>query len=218
MTIRTAPFAAVLIGLALITGCSSTIDRQPGNAAPAGSPSVPGTSPVTGVTTASPSPSTAGTATSPAAKASGRCHTNQLHGEIDLIFPAGQAGSEQDAMLGLTNTGPACTMFGYVGLQLVDANGTARTTKVVRSDNGGQSPATHFTLQHGQTAWTTIGWNYLPNPDEENSQPLCGGKVHHAQITPPDETARLTVSAEFGTVCSHGTIYVRPMSLTRPKP
>jgi hypothetical protein len=84
---------------------------------------------------------------------------------------------------------------------------------VVRTDS-----ANRFTLQHGQIAWALIAWGYLPDPDEENSEPLCGGKPSQVQIIPPDETTHLTVDAELGTLCHHGTIYVGPMSLQRPQP
>jgi hypothetical protein len=214
---RLTVLTGTLLGLALAAGCTSTADRQPGNAAPAGSPSA----------SASPLPSQSGVASpsamaSPtktgAVQASERCHTRQLRAEVDLIFPAGEAGSEQDAMLGLTNNGAACTMYGYVGMRLLDANGQARPTKVIRSDNGGKNPPRRFTLQHGQTAWSHIGWTFQPNPDEEATEPLCGGRISRAQVTPPDESERLTVGTEFGTICSHGTIFVLPMSLTRPQP
>jgi hypothetical protein len=121
-------------------------------------------------------------------------------------------------MLGMTNNGTACTMDGYVGIQLLDGNGQPRTTRVVRSDNLGKNVARPFTLQHGQTAWSLIAWKYMPDADEADSQPVCGGKVFQEQITPPDETARLTIATVLGTVCDHGTIYVQPMSLTRPQP
>jgi hypothetical protein len=215
---RITPLAIAVLGLALAAGCSSKIEKQAGNAAPAGSATSP-TAPTAGTSATATVPSGAtGAPSTPPAEASGRCHTNQLRAEVDLIFPAGHAGSEQDAMLGLTNNGATCSMYGYVGMQLLDQNSQPRSTKVIRTDNGGKNRPTHFTLQHGQTAWAVIAWTFQPNSNEEGSDPMCGGRVGQTQITPPDETEHLTVASEFGTVCNHGTIYARPMSLTRPQP
>src|SRR4051794_35429439 len=47
----------------------------------------------------------AGASAGPAGnQAPDRCHAGGLRGELELFSPPGQAGSEQDAGLGLTNT------------------------------------------------------------------------------------------------------------------
>lgn len=144
----------------------------------------------------------------------GRCHTAGLRGELHLFSWPGQAGSEQDAELGLTNTsGQPCVVYGYPGLQLFGADGRSHPTTVDRATT---KPPTAVTLAPGATAWSLIAWSFMPSGDEANSSPLCGGKMTQLKVIPPDETTQLTVSAGIGTVCDHGKLWTGAMRSDRP--
>jgi hypothetical protein len=126
-TMRGVRLAAAGLSLALAAGCTSGPQRQPGVAAPAGqaspSASEPGGSP-TSSSSASPDPGPTGV------NAPGHVPGRPAHGDIEQYERPGQAGASQLARLGLTNVGARCTMSGYVGLQLLAANGQPRETGV----------------------------------------------------------------------------------------
>jgi hypothetical protein len=212
---RTTTLVVAVLGLAMVSGCTPGVQRRDGDAAPAGSPGR-----TTLAATGTPGASSPGTApqTTPqqTVEAVGRCRTSNLRGAIEPFTREGHAGAEQSARLGLTNTGSTpCDTVGYPGIQLLDANGQPRPTKVFHPQSATQPG--RITLAPGQTAWTEIVWVFTPNPDEENSSPLCGPKPVAALVTPPDETASLRITASFGTVCRHGEVAVFPLSLTRPQ-
>jgi hypothetical protein len=141
-----------------------------------------------------------------------RCHTVNLHPSFTPYVPAGQAGSEHDARLGLTNAGDrSCVIDGYPGMQLIGADGKPRSTSVQRGT--AHQPVT---LKPGATAWLMIEWRHNPLPDEENTVPLCGGTMTHLKVIPPNESTQLTVAAPIGTVCSHGEISADAFQATPP--
>jgi len=201
--------AAAGLSLALVAGCTSGPQRQPGVAAPAGqaspSASEPGGSP-TSSSSASPDPGPTGV------NAPGQCRADQLTGDIEQYERPGQAGASQLARLGLTNVGARCTMSGYVGLQLLAANGQPRETGVTHV--GG--PAELVTLDPGRTAWALIVWMFTPSPDEEDTVPLCGPRPTAALVTPPGASGTVRITEDFGTVCRHGAVDTNAVSLTRP--
>jgi hypothetical protein len=223
-------------GVALVSALAACGDSTPAPAAPkAGAPkpgvttSVPpqpgnggGTDGIgTGTDTGNGAGTGAGTGTggtgggAPAGdQKPGRCHTAGLRGELHLFSWPGEAGSGQDAELGLTNTsGRPCVVYGYPGLHLFDANGRSHPTTVERVTT---KPPTSVMLAPGATAWSLIVWRYMPNGDEENSNPLCGGKMTQLKVIPPDETTQLTVSVGSSTVCDHGKLWTGPMRADQP--
>jgi hypothetical protein len=157
-----------------------------------------------------------GDATAPGGKPKpDRCHTANLRGTLHQFDYPGHAGSEQDAELGLTNTGSRpCTIYGFPGLQLVGADGREHRTSVLRD---AKTPAQKVTLAPGATAWAFVAWRFLPaQADEQDTEPLCGGKVSQLKVIAPDESTQLTVADKIGTVCDHGQIFARPFQATKP--
>jgi hypothetical protein len=147
-------------------------------------------------------------------QAADRCHAGNLSGELHLFTPPGQAGSEQDAELGLTNTtNRPCVVYGYPGLQLIGADGRAKLTNAVR--NTGKPPQ-NVTLRPGATAWSLLAWRFTPAADEADTSPLCGGTMTALKVIPPDETTQLSIPANICTVCDHGQIVTSAMQATRP--
>ena len=205
----------VALSLAMAAGCGHGPQRQAGAAAPAGTPapvvSAP-TLPAASESTAVADTTGAPSGTSASAAAPGRCQAGQLTGDIEQFERPGQAGASQSARVRLTNTGARCTMSGYIGLQLLTADGQPRETSIVRT---GSSPE-RLTLNRGQTAWALIDWMFTPNADEANTEPLCGPKPATALVTPPGVTGTIRITEDFGTVCRHGQVYTSPVTATRP--
>lgn len=169
--------SAILLSAALLAGCGQVVQAG----------SIAGTQPQ---------------AAKPGARAepAGRCHTSMLGGSMGRVEPgAGQRYAE----LILTNTsGTACRLYGYGGLQLVDAAGNPLPTELTRSPNPG--PAL-IELSPGEAASATLHWTAVPHEGEPTDGP-CQPTPAAAQITPPDETDWLAVSWTGGPVCGGGDI------------
>jgi hypothetical protein len=139
----------------------------------------------------------------------GRCHTAQLRGQAE-VSQEGGAG-QRYALLGLTNTGAACRMFGYPGMAARDANQRNMPTDVQREP----SPAlTTFVLDPGATAWSRLHWTVVPAADEPGNQ--CQPDTESLWVTPPDETSQVSVPARLGPVCQHNQLFVSAMAPNRP--
>jgi hypothetical protein len=154
----------------------------------------------TGTSETGPSP----TRSEGSAPATDRCHT----GEFTAAFGPEDAGAgNRNASVVLTNKGGrTCTVFGYGGLQPLDAAGKPVTTlKLTRVS----PPApTLIKVAPGAKVYKGIHWTVMPSPGEKCSSPAS------AQVTPPDETDHITLKWPFGTVC--GTIDGRPYTRTAP--
>ncbi|HEY6744970.1 MAG TPA: DUF4232 domain-containing protein [Mycobacteriales bacterium] len=194
--------AALLLAACGGDGDGTTI----GTAAPASSDA---TAPTTEAPTSAPGTTTGETGpTGPtssegSAPATDRCHT----GEFTAAFGPEDAGAgNRNATVVLTNKGGrTCTVFGYGGLQPLDAAGKPITTlKLTR-----QPPApTLLRVAPGAKVYKGIHWTVMPSPGETCSIPAS------AQVTPPDETDHITLKWPFGTVC--GTIDGRAYTKTAP--
>lgn len=145
-------------------------------------------SPPASTTTAAPS-------TSPGVP---RCSAATLAG---TIRPADAGAGNRYATLVVTAKS-ACTLYGYGGLQLVDAQGKPTPTNLIRTPNPG--PAL-VSLQPGQTAHKTLHWTVVPTGDEPVTGP-CEPPSAGATVIPPDETQPFTVVYDFGPVCDKGRI------------
>lgn len=219
---RAVLLAAAAVSLMVVSGCDDGPQRQPGTAAPAGvpAPSAPARTPTPSRTATGTPDRPTGAATTGAhgptapvgAATPGRCRARQLTGDIEQYVRPGQAGASQIARVRLTNTGSRCTMSGYIGIQLLDANGRPRETKLVRTGDAQE----RLTLDRGQSAWTLIDWMTTPGPDEDDSTPLCRPRPTAALVTPPGVTGAIHIDEDFRTVCRHGEIYLAPVSRTRP--
>jgi hypothetical protein len=137
-----------------------------------------------------------------------RCHTPQLY-----ISPIGgeAAAGTQHTTFALTNVwATACTLYGYVGGQMLDAQGAPLPTNVVR----GQGTASindapqHFTLFPGASATFVAEWSDVPHGNE-TSCPIAA----RLEVTPPDETTFQVVPlpARGFAPCNAGTLHVSPV-------
>lgn len=129
-----------------------------------------------------------------------KCVAADLEGVVTNV-DAG-AGS-RFAELVVTNTsGRTCTVYGYGGLELIDANGKPNPTDLVRTPNPGPSLVT---LEPGGTAAKKLRWGVIPSGDEPVTGP-CQPVSTGIRVIPPDDTRAFTVSYEFGSVCSGGRV------------
>jgi hypothetical protein len=167
-----------------------------------GGDSEPTTTTSSSTTTTAPAPST--TAGGPPT-----CATSQLTATISE--PDAGAG-QRNAFVTFTNNGSApCTMFGYIGLQLLDAQGDDVPTDVVRS----AGPEALVTLDPGGQAYTTLQWGVIASGNEPDDGP-CEPDPAEIEITSPNETTSLVQPWDNGPVCAEGEINTVPVVAGAP--
>ncbi|WP_345641621.1 DUF4232 domain-containing protein [Streptomyces tremellae] len=132
-----------------------------------------------------------------------RCHTSELRASVGPDDPG--AGQENYALV-LTNTsGRTCTVHGFPGFAFVDSSGRQVTQDPQRV--GGRKQTVR--LAPGHSAWAALGF---PNPGVVGGRTATPAEV---RITPPDETAYLTVPWKDGPVSEHppaaGAPHVGPL-------
>lgn len=148
------------------------------------------------------------TGTASAVQTPDRCHTAQL--AVSETGTEGAAGHIVDTFSLVNRSGVACTVYGFVGAQMLDAQGAPLPTRVVR--NGGlfvtQPGPTEVVLQPAGAATFQAEWSDVPTGDET----VCPAAAR-LEVTPPDETAFLTLDlGRFSLApCAAGTINVRPL-------
>jgi hypothetical protein len=128
-----------------------------------------------------------------------RCHTSMLAASFENL----DAGAGQRSVsLALRNvSSQSCSVFGYPGMQLQEADGRLVPTTVIR--NAGPVPQ-QITLAPGASAASTLAWTVINGAGEPN-QP-CEPTADHAEVTPPDERDPLMVAWTMGPVCEQGAI------------
>lgn len=169
-------------------------------------------SPPVSTISASPSPSSTASSASPSASptasatAGGRCRESQL----SLSFGQGQGGvGHLGLVLVLHNTSAvSCDLYGYVGLQLDNANRAFLPTTVVRG--GGylyRDPGPHtITVAPGGAASAGLEWDHIPSAGDPNPCPTSA----YLQVTPPNATHYL-FAQEAIQACNHGQLLVTAM-------
>jgi Domain of unknown function (DUF4232) len=107
------------------------------------------------------------------------------------------------AELWLTNrSARPCIVYGYGGIQLVDAARRPVPTIQVRIP----TPAPRrVLLRPGQSARSQLSWPAFAYPDENQTGP-CQPTPAYLLVIPPDETESIAVTWPEGPVCNHGRI------------
>jgi hypothetical protein len=143
-----------------------------------------------------------------ASAAVARCHTSQLAASLR----AGSPGAGQRyALLSLRNRSRrTCRVFGYAGLQLLDANRRKLPTTLVR--DRAKAPR-RVVLAPGHRTRALLHWTIVPGPGEPQTG-ACEPAPRWAQVTPPDERALLLIPWRLGPVCQHGRIDITPFGRT----
>ena len=154
-----------------------------------------------------------GTSTTSASQSS-RCHTSEL--TASLKQAGAGAGGNNGTVLTLSNkSSRTCTLYGYVGLQLVDANRRFLPTTVQRGQSyffHDQGP-TSISLTPGQSAHAGIAYgNHV-----EGSEPYAKQcpSATYLEVTPPDEKDYLFIDAKGIKPCG-GFVEVTALQLGNP--
>ena len=200
-TARTA--AAAVAATLLIGACSSSTSKH------SSAPTIPGP---TTAPSASAAPTTLapGSTVAPPTTAGGpqRCAPSSLKGSFTLAPGGGSAGHVEGQVV-LTNVGAAvCTIFGYIGMQLLGASGAPLPTNVVRV------PGTEkqVTLNPGASASVLAQFSSDVPGAGDSTTGTCQPVAKSTEITPPDETQHLVVPGPDSPVCQRGTIDIQPVT------
>lgn len=207
---------------AAVSSCSSSATKSPvvppapaGGSAAAGGPSSAGPAPspagggLVAARTSSPSgtPSFAGKAPTPGLgfdPVAGRCHSSQLA----MTDDGGQgAGGTFYGRVVLRSVGrAACSLFGYAGLQRLDSGHGPEPTTVVRA---GRAPVRFDLAPQTRASFAYRYSDVLPNGQSCAGAPTAS----YVQVTPPDETAAVTVRSAMRPCRPGGRVEVSPLRL-----
>src|SRR5664280_1075661 len=129
---------------------------------------------------------------------SDRCHTSEL--TVTIGPGQGAAGTIYGSLALRNHSDATCTLYGYPGLQLLDAARQALATQVDRGGSDGSAlsgPPTMVTLAPRQVAHVQFKYSDVPTgPDAGATQ--CPRSTY-LEVTPPDETDFLLLSTDIGT-------------------
>ena len=235
-TVHAKRWLCVIAGAVVAAGCGSTggppaaapsaasVTTSSATVAPAGAPpgvttstpqqSMPASAslPVSAsVSAPAPAPAIASrTTAAPRPGGPGRCLTSDL--TADLGWVEGAAGSRFSAVVLTNRSRHTCTIYGYGGLQLLDANHHPVATRQVR--NHGVRPSL-VVLRPGMSAHAEVQWSAVSNPgDSQNG--ACQPEPAFLLVTPPDETRSLSVRWKAESVCARGAISQGPYTAGLP--
>ncbi|MEV4115631.1 DUF4232 domain-containing protein [Nonomuraea sp. NPDC049695] len=138
-------------------------------------------------------------ATSSSETAAQRCVTGQLKASLGRIDPG--AGQRNTDLLLTNRSARTCSVYGFVGLIMIDGKGDALRTRVRRN---GVTPH-RVTLKPGHSAKAGLHWGVI----ETGGEKTCPTAAR-LMIIPPDETAHLEIPFN-AQVCDDGRIDVAPL-------
>jgi Protein of unknown function (DUF4232) len=135
------------------------------------------------------------------ARTAPRCHTSDLRGHFGTL--QGAAGSRFGPLVLVNASSHTCTVYGFIGGQLLGAGGRPLTTHVVRDPT---TPVRTITVRPGAKAVSTVRWSAIPSGSGACPTPAI------LEVTPPDETTQLRVRwPAHQQICGAGTIEVRAL-------
>lgn len=158
------------------------------------------------------STSTASSTTTTSGSGSGGCSTQQLSASFGMV---GAGAGNRYVRVILTNHGAAtCSMFGYVGLQLLGSGSQPVPTNVVRDGPG--TPTT-VSVAPGAEASGLLHWGAINGTGDSQTGP-CQPNPSRVEVTPPNQVQPLTIGWSLGSVCEQGRIDASPLVLGVPSP
>ncbi|MFG2628040.1 DUF4232 domain-containing protein [Streptomyces sp. NPDC048473] len=185
---------------AALTGCTS---HTPDGSPPAVGPTSP-TSSVTGpgsVDSGTSGPSSEPTASggtgtaapSPTVPTVRRCHTSEVRASLGPNRPG--AGQSSFAIVLTNRSRRTCTLYGFPGVAFVNGAGEAVTPDPERATDQQEQAVT---LSPGDSAWSTLAYT---NPAITGATTVTPAAL---LVTPPDETAPISVRWTGGKVSNTG--------------
>ncbi|HVQ95326.1 MAG TPA: DUF4232 domain-containing protein [Mycobacteriales bacterium] len=214
-TVHATRWLCVVAGAVLVAGCGvSGGPTAAGPAAPASTTAPPAaatSTPQRPLTTPAPAPTTVSRPpVHPRPAGPGRCHPGDL--SASLAWVEGAAGSRFSAVVLTNRSHHSCTVYGYGGLQLLDANHRPVLTRQVRDRTVRPSLVL---LRPGMSAHADLHWSAIAHPGDSQTGP-CQPEPSFLLVTPPDESRSLRVRWTGGPVCGQGRIDQRPYAAGLP--
>jgi hypothetical protein len=138
----------------------------------------------------------------------GPCVSAGLRGGFTLI-PGSQGAGNVVGRIVLTNVGPApCRTGGYVGMQLLAANGQPLPTTVEREVASVQPV---LVVVPGASASATARWSPDVAGPGDSTSGQCQPTATATDITPPNDRTHLVVPGPGTSVCERGILVVSPL-------
>ena len=129
-----------------------------------------------------------------------RCTAEMLSGKVEPQNAA--AGNRYVTLVVRNESQQTCTLWGYGGLDLLDASKNVLPTQAERTL--GPVP-TLVRLRPDAAAGKILHWGVVATGDEPADGP-CQPPASSINVIPPDETVPFEVDFEFGPVCDNGKI------------
>jgi hypothetical protein len=130
------------------------------------------------------------------------CRTADFAAGLRIGSPG--AGQRYATLVLRNRSKRTCHTFGYVGLQLVSSSGRALPTSTHRV----RPPAPRtITLAPGAHAFAKLHWGAV-NGSGDSQSGACQPTARTLQVTPPNQTARLSIRWTQGPVCERGSFDV----------
>lgn len=196
----------LVAGAVLVAGCGSS--GGPPAAAPTSEPTSPTAAPSRPLP--APVPPTASTTVQPQPTGPTRARTSDLSAE--LAWVEGAAGSRYSAIVLTNRSQRTHSIYGYGGLQLLDARGRTVPTRQVRDRT---TRPTQVVLRPGMSAHADLHWSAVAQGSDSQTG-TCQPEPAFLLVTPPDETRSLRIPWNAGPVCAQGLIIQRPYTAGRP--
>jgi hypothetical protein len=203
--------AVVFAAAVAVTGCSARstahpsaagpASNQPATTTPAPTPIAPTPTPTHPVPPRPTTPPPPPPSLPPAPPPPTACRTAQLQLRTDGV--EGATGHQYITFAFQNRSSVACTMFGFPGVQLLDAHGSPLPTKVGHAyfDTG---PARRVVLQRFGYAFFTLAETLIPSGSDPQPCPRAT-----LAVTPPGQRQALT-SPQALTPCG-GAVVVSPV-------
>jgi uncharacterized protein DUF4232 len=191
------------LSLLVLTACGA---RQGAGSQPTPTDRLTTSSETTSGTPSSPPSSPSSAPSSPAGGESSPpnqdnpCVATALSGTVEAMDAA--AGNRFVTLVVKNKSQQTCTIWGYGSLELVDIAKEGVPTNVERTLDPAPSLVT---LAPGKEAGKILHWTVLPTGDEPAAGP-CQPAATAVNVMPPDGTAPLLVTYQFGSVCDHGKL------------
>ncbi|HEX4862464.1 MAG TPA: DUF4232 domain-containing protein [Acidimicrobiales bacterium] len=135
------------------------------------------------------------------------CTVENLKGSYAVIPGSASAGHVEARVVLTNSSSAACRTFGYVGMQLLDANGAPLPTNVVRQPGTIQQ----ITLGPGQSASAVSQFSPDIAGQGDSTTGNCQPVAASTELTPPNDTRFVIVQGPGNPVCERGTIDLRPL-------